>query len=85
MGTPNEDMWPGVSEMPDFGMKFPNWKPQPLPRAITKFQDEYLVDLFRKIMVLNPHRRISAKHAIQHPYFNLIESISTVKLPTNIN
>lgn len=46
MGTPNEQIWPGVSQLPDFGMKFPCWKPQPLPSAIARYPDKELTDLF---------------------------------------
>jgi len=28
LGTPDESVWPGVSELPDFKPTFPNWKPQ---------------------------------------------------------
>lgn len=32
-------------------------------------------------MALDPHRRISAKSAMQHPYFNNVEKVSHVQLP----
>lgn len=25
MGTPNEDIWPGVTELKDYKASFPNW------------------------------------------------------------
>lgn len=84
MGTPNEHIWPGVSELPDFGLKFPNWKPKPLPSGISKSLDPHLFDLFQKIMVLNPHKRISAKSAMQHPFFRSIETITKVNLPLDL-
>lgn len=84
MGTPNEQTWAGVSQLPDFGLKFPNWKAQPLPKAITKHQDKHLIDLFKKIMVLDPYKRISAKSAMQHPYFHHIEPITSVNLPLDL-
>lgn len=84
MGTPNEQTWAGVSQLPDFGLKFPNWKAQPLPKAITKQQDRHLIDLFKKIMVLDPYKRISAKSAMQHPYFNHVEPVTSVNLPSDL-
>lgn len=30
---------------------------------------------------MDPHRRISAKDAMQHPYFNNLEKVSFVALP----
>lgn len=84
MGTPNEETWAGVSQLPDFGLKFPNWKAQPLPKAITKHPDKHLIDLFKKIMVLDPYKRISAKIAMQHPYFHNIEPVTSVNLPSDL-
>lgn len=26
MGTPTEETWPGVSQLPDYNTTFPNWK-----------------------------------------------------------
>lgn len=83
MGTPNEETWAGVSQLPDFGLRFPNWKAQPLPKAITKHQDKHLHDLFKKIMVLDPYKRISAKSAMHHPYFHHFERVTSVNLPVD--
>lgn len=80
MGTPTEQTWAGVSQLPDFGLKFPNWKAQPFSKAIEKCQDRHLIDLFKKIMVLDPYKRISAKSAMQHPYFHHIELVSSLPL-----
>ena len=32
LGTPNEEVWPGVSQLRDWH-EFPNWQPQPLERC----------------------------------------------------
>lgn len=47
MGTPNEQIWPGVSTLPDFGLRFPCWKSQPFPSAIVRYPDRDLQDLFK--------------------------------------
>lgn len=47
MGTPNEQSWPGVSNLPQFGSRFPNWKTQMLPNAITRYPDRHLYELFK--------------------------------------
>lgn len=80
MGTPSEQIWPGVSQLPDFGSKFPNWKPKELPNAIIDFQDNFF-DLFMKIMSLDPFKRVSAKNAMDHIFFKNIEPILQVSLP----
>lgn len=80
-GTPNEQIWPGVSQMQDFGLKFPSWKPQQLPSLIVKYQDKDFLHLFKQIMVLDPGKRISAKNAMRHPFFHHIEPVAHVSLP----
>ena len=31
LGTPNEELWPGVSKLPDYKPTFPNCTPSPQP------------------------------------------------------
>lgn len=35
MGTPNEQVWPGVSQLPDFKSSFPQWSQSDLSETIT--------------------------------------------------
>jgi serine/threonine protein kinase len=44
LGTPNEDVWPGVSRLPDFKSSFPKWPRQNLQDVVTKL-DEAGLDL----------------------------------------
>jgi len=68
LGTPTEDTWPGVSQLPDFKPHFPNWPTQPLKKVV-RTMDNLAVDLLAQMLVYEPSRRISAKQAMQHPYF----------------
>ena len=34
LGTPNEDIWPGVSGLPDYKPTFPQWSRQDLARVV---------------------------------------------------
>ena len=34
LGTPNESLWPGVSELKDYKSDFPKWKPQPFSNIL---------------------------------------------------
>jgi hypothetical protein len=36
LGTPTEESWPGVHELPDFKDSFPKWAPRPL-EEVTSF------------------------------------------------
>lgn len=44
LGTPNEDIWPGVSTLPDYKSTFPQWHPVDLERAVPAL-DENGIDL----------------------------------------
>ncbi len=67
-GTPTEETWPGVTELPDWKGTFPNWKRQDLSTVVTKLCPDGL-DLLDKMLTLDPCQRISAKRALNHPYF----------------
>lgn len=47
LGTPNDKVWPGVTQLPDFRAIFPKWDPQSLPNAIEKHPDRLLTDFFK--------------------------------------
>ena len=68
MGTPTEEIWPGVTTLPDFKADFPNWKAKPLKEAVPSLDSEGL-DLLGKMLAFDPAKRISARQALTHPYF----------------
>jgi serine/threonine protein kinase len=68
MGTPNENTWPGVSQFPDYKETFPNWKPQNLGNYLNR-PDVLAVDLLAQMLAYEPSKRISARKALEHPYF----------------
>lgn len=43
MGTPNNNVWPGCTQLPDFKSSFPKWEPKALPLAIARHNAD---DLF---------------------------------------
>lgn len=57
LGTPDEDMWPGVSSLPDYKDSFPQWSPKPLSSAVPGLDDvsadllEVSVQIFHKLFV----------------------------------
>lgn len=56
MGTPNEKIWPGVTQLPDFRLSFPRWEPHYQERqlnAIFKSADKDLPDLFKVIAYIS--------------------------------
>lgn len=68
MGTPNEDSWPGVSQLPDYKPSFPQWSRQELAKIVSAL-DETGIDLLKRTLTYDSAKRLSAKRALLHPYF----------------
>ncbi|XP_059803380.1 cyclin-dependent kinase 1 [Hemitrygon akajei] len=79
LGTPNNDIWPDVETLPDYKNTFPKWKPGNLSQV--KNLDQNGLDLLAKTLTYDPTRRISAKEALYHPYFDDLDKSS---LPANV-
>ncbi|XP_078175546.1 cyclin-dependent kinase B1-1-like [Carex rostrata] len=71
LGTPTEKEWPGVTALRDWH-DYPQWKPQSLARAVPTLEPEG-VDLLSKMLRFDSAERISAKEAMEHPYFDGID------------
>jgi serine/threonine protein kinase len=63
--------------LPDFKPTFPKWKGIPLTEH-TQNLDEVGMDLLQGMVALDPNKRISARMALLHPYF---DSLDKSKLP----
>lgn len=46
LGTPNEESWPGLSQLPDYKPTFPHWGGQELTETVPGLDDDGL-DLLR--------------------------------------
>jgi serine/threonine protein kinase len=69
LGTPTEDTWPGVTKLPDYKAQFPFWKPVNLSTLVPGL-DPVGIDLLVQMLQYEPSKRISAKRALKHPYFD---------------
>jgi len=69
LGTPTEDTWPGVTLLPDYKAQFPGWKPVDL-YTIVPGLDPVGMDLLIQMLQYEPSKRISAKKALRHSYFD---------------
>jgi cyclin-dependent kinase 1 len=78
MGTPTEEIWPGLTQMPDYKANFPSWKRCVLSSLVPQMDKDGL-DLLEKMLIYDPHRRLSAKAALLHPYF---ASFDKTSMPT---
>ncbi|CAI9103878.1 OLC1v1002460C1 [Oldenlandia corymbosa var. corymbosa] len=64
LGTPNEDVWPGVSSLPDW-QEFPRFKLQSLKSAVPNLGQDGL-HLLTAMLKYVPSERISADDALKH-------------------
>lgn len=60
LGTPNDEVWPGVKSLPDYKTTFPQWSGMPLSKAVPTL-DESGIDLLRMMLVYDPASRISGR------------------------
>ena len=66
-GTPNEEMWPGITSLKDWSSNFPKWHRQPLETTLPTLCSEG-VDLLGQMIEYDPARRISAKKGKMETY-----------------
>lgn len=69
LGTPDEDIWPGISKLPEFKPIFPVWKENILESLVEPMEASG-VDILRDMLIYDPNKRISSKGALKHPYFD---------------
>lgn len=70
LGTPDEDVWPGVTTLPDYKASFPNWHAKDLMTQIPGATEESC-ELIAGMLMYDPAKRMSAKQALQSPYFQV--------------
>ncbi|WOL01956.1 cell division control protein 2 [Canna indica] len=68
LGTPTEEQWPGVTSLRNWH-EYPQWKAQNLTLVVPNLEPEG-VDPLAKMLEYDPTKRMSAKEAIAHRYFN---------------
>jgi len=85
LGTPSEQVWPGVSRLRDWH-DFPQWRPQDLSRVFQTLEEAGL-DLLKKMLEYDPAKRISAKDALTHPFFDDMDhaAVDALENPDLIN
>lgn len=68
LGTPNEETWPGVRQLPDYKPTFPQWVAQDVAHQVPTL-DVNGLDLLKAMLTYDISKRISAKRTLDHPYF----------------
>lgn len=83
MGTPNDEVWPGVSQLPGFAnVAWTQHQRQDL-RAVVKYMEQVLdeagMDLLYRLLTYDPTQRISAIQALKHEYFRELVPPAIIK------
>ncbi|KAF9922552.1 negative regulator of the PHO system [Linnemannia zychae] len=78
MGTPTEETWPGVTKLSEYRKDFPYYPPKPLSTVVPMI-DTFGMDLLMQMLIYQPQRRITAKDALNHVYFNDIRGYANLQ------
>lgn len=74
-GTPTESAWPGFASFTHFTKKFPKFKARVIEEEIPDLDAESK-DLLLLMLKMNPSERITAKEALNHPFFDDIKQLN---------
>jgi len=80
LGTPTEEMWPGMTSLPDY-INFKDFPGIPLSECFSAAQDDLLA-VISGLLTYNPVTRLSATKTLQLPFFgNYPAPTNPKKLP----
>ncbi|TPX44461.1 hypothetical protein SeLEV6574_g04481 [Synchytrium endobioticum] len=69
LGTPDEQSWPKITELPEYKQDFPIYAKQLLDTLVPKL-DANGIDLLGRLIEYQPEKRMSAEKALLHPFFD---------------
>jgi len=70
LGTPSEEYYPTITELPDYKRDFPKYEKPDTLQGLVSTMDQPGVDLMTKMLQMDPGQRISAQDAMSDPYFD---------------
>jgi cyclin-dependent kinase len=70
LGTPDETIYPGISELPDWKADFHVYESPTSLKFLAPRLDDLGLDLMKRMLIYDPSNRITAQEARQHEYFN---------------
>jgi len=68
LGTPTDETWPGITQLPDY-KPMPLYHPTVTLAQIVPNLGSKGRDLLQRLLVCNPIHRVTAEVALQHPHF----------------
>uniref|UniRef100_A0A0K0DXT1 Protein kinase domain-containing protein n=1 Tax=Strongyloides stercoralis TaxID=6248 RepID=A0A0K0DXT1_STRER len=78
LGTPNQDIWPGVASLPGYKMTFPIWKVNNIEEKFKGILKSDGIKLLHDMLIYDPIKRINVKSILKHDYFKRLDK---TKLP----
>ncbi|CAF0883775.1 unnamed protein product [Didymodactylos carnosus] len=69
LGTPDENIWPGITALPHYKLEFPQWNETSLKNYTPSMNDD-AIDIMTRCLRYAPDQRLTATEAIKHNYFN---------------
>ncbi|KAJ2384155.1 cyclin-dependent kinase 5 [Coemansia sp. RSA 2603] len=72
--------WPGCEQLPDWPRAAPVYASVPLEPLVPKLS-AHGIDLLRRLLAYAPENRISAEHALAHPYFDELRALNSRAAP----
>ena len=82
LGTPDAQRWLGVTDLPDYKDTFPRWPARPIRETVVAHGgvwSEAALDLLGRLLTYDPSARITARQALQHPYFAELMELRAVQ------
>ncbi|CAG5114028.1 Oidioi.mRNA.OKI2018_I69.chr2.g8110.t1.cds [Oikopleura dioica] len=73
LGTPNESIWPGVTDLQEFNLNFPIFPKGEIPNPDRFDLPSKALDLVLKMLVYDPKKRLTATGALRHPFFEKLD------------
>ncbi|PNW87053.1 hypothetical protein CHLRE_02g107000v5 [Chlamydomonas reinhardtii] len=85
MGTPTPKTWPDLPAHANFSPEFPLWPGQPLEKLVPRLaSDAAGADLLKRMLSINPRRRLTASQAMQHPWFDEVRALAQQGAGTSV-
>ncbi|GFQ06589.1 cyclin-dependent kinase g-1 [Phtheirospermum japonicum] len=81
LGTPDDVTWPGFSSLPGSGVFLQHFEERPYNLLGSKppMVTERCFDLIKRLLTYDPKKRITAKEALDHDWFNEYYGFSAAK------